>query len=103
MPKKKDLKIIPGSIIQLNDEKKETLKYLCKCFDQNQDRANILMNQGSKIYDGAQKDFWKTLNAMFPELRDWNFSVNGEEGKLIVGRLLTIHEKEKRDRRLGDN
>ena len=100
MTKKKDLKIIPGTIIKVDKEKAEVLKTLCEVFNEMKNLAGVLMRQAAKNHDAAEKEFWNSINAIFPELQNWDLSITGDGEKIIVNRPLTIDEKETRDKRL---
>jgi hypothetical protein len=96
-------KFVPGSIIKVAEEKAEVIKSLSKSLEDNKTLANILMHEAAKKYETAEREFWKAIEEMFPELAGWKFSVRPETGELIVARSLRIDEKEKRDKRLEDN
>ena len=102
MTEKTDLEIISGNIIKVDEDQVEVLKTLCETLDKNKILAGILMNKAASDHDAAEKEFWKSINAIFPELENWSFSVKADEGKLFITRPLTVREKEIRDKRLED-
>ena len=92
-----------GMIIKLNEENHEYVKNLQECFNEQREIYGRLIDYGSEKFLKAEKEFWKSLHEIFPELENWMFRIDSFKGKIYIQRVLTISEKETRDRKLKND
>jgi hypothetical protein len=100
MTKKKEVTILPGMSIEIDESKKDVVRNIVEIADSRKQRAKILMGEAAKLHDDADKEFWKAIHEIFPGVVGWSFSIHKEKLKLLIHRKLSNLEEENMNKRL---